>query len=120
MAYGDVSTLMTTLRADNTIAARALEFCILTATRTGEILGALLAEGSDAGGQSLDGASLPERRPPREHRVPLSDGALAILEGLSQTLRTSEFILLPTPARAAVPCLTLQWPRFWRGSAFKE
>ena len=44
MAYGDVPTLMATLRADDTVAARALEFCILTATRTGEGLGARWSE----------------------------------------------------------------------------
>lgn len=44
MAYVDVPVLMARLRADNAIAAQAFAFCILTATRTGEVLGALWSE----------------------------------------------------------------------------
>jgi integrase len=60
------------------MAARALEFSILTAARTGEVLGARWCE--------IDLAakvwSIPAERMKgsREHRVPLSDAALAVLE----------------------------------------
>jgi integrase len=89
MAYGDVPSLMVKLRADNTIAARALEFCILTATRTGEILGARWSE-IDLG-VSVWTVPPVRMKAAREHRVPLSDRALAILEGLSQ-MRTCDFV----------------------------
>jgi integrase len=62
------------------VAARALEFTILTAARTGEALGALWSEFSD-----LDGAAPTWTIPParmkagREHRVPLSRAAVALL-----------------------------------------
>jgi integrase len=89
MAYVDVPALMARLRTDSAIAAQALAFCILTAARTGEVLGALWSE--------IDMAStvwtVPAIRTKaaRAHRVPLSDGAIAILKILSP-LRTSAFV----------------------------
>src|ERR1700722_279062 len=79
MAYGDVPTLMAAIRADNSIAARALEFCILTATRTGEVLGARWSE-IDMG---VNVWTVPPARmkSAREHRVPLSRHARAAIEG---------------------------------------
>jgi integrase len=44
MVYQDVPGLMARLKADSGIVARALEFLILTATRTGEVLGAKWSE----------------------------------------------------------------------------
>jgi integrase len=96
MAYADVPALMARLRADNAIAAQALAFCILTATRTGEVLGALWSEIDIA----AEVWTMPAARMKagREHRVPLSDGALAILETPSP-LRTSGFVF-PSPRYA--------------------
>src|SRR5262249_3737022 len=62
------------------VASRALEFTILTAARTGEVIGATWEE--------IDLAAkvwiIPARRMKggREHRVPLSDRALQILKSL--------------------------------------
>ena len=96
MAYGDVPTLMATLRADDTTAARALEFCILTAARTGEVLGARWSEID----MVVNVWTVPPARmkAAREHRVPLSQCARATLEGLAQT-RTCEFVF-PSPRGA--------------------
>ena len=44
MDYRDIPALMEKVRAELGIAYRALEVCILTATRTGEILGAEWSE----------------------------------------------------------------------------
>ena len=44
MAYGDVPAFIAKLRERDAIAAMALEFCILTATRSGEVLGARWSE----------------------------------------------------------------------------
>jgi integrase len=44
MVYQEVPGLMARLKADSGIVARALEFLILTATRTGEVLGAKWSE----------------------------------------------------------------------------
>jgi integrase len=68
---------MADLRGRNAMAARALEFSILTAARTGEVLSARWRE------VDLDTAVwiVPAERmkAKREHRVPLSHAALAVL-----------------------------------------
>jgi integrase len=78
--YRDMPSFMAELRAKHGTSARALEFCILTAARTGEVLGAKWAE------IDLDAKVwiVPAERMKggREHRVPLSDRALSVLEAL--------------------------------------
>ena len=58
-------------------AALALRFAILTATRTGEVIGATWSEVD----MRADTWTIPGRRMKtgKEHRVPLSDAALAVL-----------------------------------------
>ncbi|TVV76024.1 tyrosine-type recombinase/integrase [Sphingomonas solaris] len=81
LPYADVPTFMADLREREAMAARALEFVILTAARSGEVLGATWAE------IDLEGAvwTVPAARMKagREHRVPLSGRAGELLEGLS-------------------------------------
>lgn len=89
LAYADVPAFIARLREMGAVASLALEFCILTATRSGEVLGARWGE--------IDMAArvwtVPAERMKagREHRVPLCARALEILEGLSET-RTGEFV----------------------------
>jgi integrase len=89
MPFADVSALMARLREQHTIAALALEFTILTAARTGEVLGARWEE------TDLDRRiwTVPAMRMKSGciHRVALSSPAVAILRRLN-TARTSEFI----------------------------
>jgi len=77
LPYGDLPSFMTELAVRVGIAARALEFSILTAARTGEVTGARWTE------IDLDNATwnIPQERmkAAREHRVPLSGRAVAIL-----------------------------------------
>jgi integrase len=80
MPYADLPAFMLALTQREGVAARALEFAILTAARTGEVIGATWDE--------IDLAAkvwiIPARRMKggREHRVPLSDRALQILKSL--------------------------------------
>lgn len=80
LAWQEIGAFMAALRAQAGSAARALEFCILTAARSGEVRGATWAE--------IDFASavwtVPGERMKagREHRVPLSDAALELLHRL--------------------------------------
>jgi integrase len=71
---------MAALRAREGIAARAVEFAILTAVRSGEVRGATWAE------IDLDAAMwvIPAERMKmeKEHRVPLSTAALALLKDM--------------------------------------
>ncbi|RAI01010.1 integrase [Acuticoccus sediminis] len=80
MPYPDVPALMKTLAERRGTAARALTFTILTAARSGEVRGATWAE------IDLDKAvwivPADRMKAGREHRVPLSPPALAVLEAL--------------------------------------
>jgi integrase len=78
LPYADLSAFLVALREQEGVAALALEFLILTAARTGEVIGAHLSEID-----LLDkNWTVPAARMKahREHRVPLSARALAILD----------------------------------------
>src|SRR5262249_28807327 len=89
MAYQDVPAFMMRLRRIDTIAARALEFAILTTTRSGEVYGARWSEID----LKLKVWIVPANRTKAgcEHRVPLCDQAVTIIERLAP-LRVSEFV----------------------------
>ena len=82
LPFAELAAFMHSLRQENGNAARALEFAILTAARTGEILGARWQE-IDRGAKLW---TIPGNRMKggREHRVPLSDAGLAILNKMPQ------------------------------------
>ncbi|MGA3342807.1 MAG: integrase arm-type DNA-binding domain-containing protein [Methylocella sp.] len=89
LPYDEVPAFMRSLRAEGGVAARAFEFCILTASRTGEVLGARWAE-IDI--KTKVWTVPPERmKARREHRVPLSDQALTILRRM-QELSEGEYL----------------------------
>jgi integrase len=78
--YRDMPALMAALRAKHGVSARALEFTILGAARTGEVICAKWDEiDLDAKLWAVPAARM---KAGREHRVPLTDRALAILEAL--------------------------------------
>ena len=83
MAYEDVPKFIGHLRKREAVAALALEFCILTAARSGEVLGMQWSE------IDMDKTiwTVPAERMKagREHRVPLSARAVAILKALAKT-----------------------------------
>jgi integrase len=89
MPYDDVPAFVAKLRNAAAMAARALEFLILTAARSGEALGATWAE-IDLGARAWTIPAL-RMKAAREHRVPLSDRAVAILTQLAEA-RVSEFV----------------------------
>ena len=89
MPYSNVPAFVGQLRARRAVAAFALEFCILTAARTGEVLGARWEEIDITGHVwTVPGARM---KAGREHRVPLSSRALAILSSMAAA-RTGDFI----------------------------
>jgi integrase len=81
LAYTDIAALVAKLRQQDTIPALALEFIILTAARSGEVLGAKWDEIDIVGKVWIIPAA--RMKAAREHRVPLSAPALAIIEKLS-------------------------------------
>jgi integrase len=80
LPYSSISAFMAELRVKEGVTARALEFAILTATRSGEILGAQWSE-IDVEAKLW---TIPANRMKgkKEHRIPLSDRAAEILQGL--------------------------------------
>jgi integrase len=82
LPYDQVKDCIAKLREKNAMTARALEFCILTASRAGETLGARWGE------IDLDKAlwTIPAARMKAgvEHRVPLATRPLEILKALSK------------------------------------
>jgi integrase len=89
LPYHEMADFIAALREQEGIAARALEFLILTAARTGEIIGAQWDE-VDLDGKIwvVPGARM---KAGREHRVPLSAPALAILKQMKE-IRESDFV----------------------------
>ena len=89
LPYGEIATFMSSLREREGVSARALELAILTATRTGE---ALKAQWSEI---DLDAKLwvIPAERMKagKEHRIPLSDAAIAVLEAM-KPVRIGPFI----------------------------
>lgn len=77
LPYADLPTFMSELKAREALAARALEYTILTVARSGEVLGATWTE------VDLEKAlwTIPAERMKagKEHCIPLSDRAVAIL-----------------------------------------
>jgi integrase len=89
LPYAELAEFMVELRQHDGIAARALEFAILTAARTGEVLGARWAEiDFKARLWTIPGSRM---KAGKEHRVPLSDAAMAVLEGMEAT-REGDFV----------------------------
>lgn len=83
MPFDEIAVFVDELRGRDDLPARALELLILTAARSGEVLGARWSE--------IDLANRvwivpPERmKAGREHRVPLCDRAIAIVEGMPRS-----------------------------------
>lgn len=89
MAYQVVPEFIGRLREREAVAALALEFAILTAARSGEVLGARWEEiDFEAKVWTVPAARM---KAEREHRVPLSERALAILGDLAQ-VRAGDFV----------------------------
>jgi integrase len=80
MPYADVPAFMAELSSNGSVSALALRFLILTATRTSEVLQAQWQEiNLEAAVWTIPAERMKARR---EHRVPLSDATLRILEAL--------------------------------------
>jgi integrase len=89
MPYAEVPAFIAELRQRPATAARALEFCILTATRSGEALSARRDEMDFEGKVWTVPAG--RTKAAREHRIPLSERAVDILREM-EAERTGEFV----------------------------
>jgi integrase len=99
----EVSAFYTALHQRTGMSARALEFALLTAARSGEVRGATWAEFDlDAGLWAIPAERMKGRK---EHRVPLSKPALQILNDLPR-LEGCEFVF-PAPRAGALSDMAL-------------
>lgn len=103
LAFEEMPAFMKTLRAQEGAGAKALEFAILTAARSGEVRGATFSE------FDLDAAvwTVPADRMKagKEHRVPLSKAALAIVRA-QQKIAMNQFVF-PSPRAVMLSDMTL-------------
>ena len=105
LPYEQIGGFMADLRKQGGIAALALEFIILTATRTSETLNAKWDE-IENHVWKIPGERM---KSGREHRVPLSGGAVTLLESLPR-LRENDHVFPGQKAKrppSNVACLTL-------------
>jgi integrase len=87
LPYADVPRFMAELRQLDSTSARALEFTILTAARTGDTIGAIRSEiDRKEGLWVVPGPRMKGKKGARmrDHAVPLSDRALQIIDGLRE------------------------------------
>lgn len=103
LPVADVGALMKRLRTANGMGARALEFAILTAARSGEVRGATWAE------IDLEAKvwTVPAERMKagKEHRVPLSDAAIMLLRAVPRMDGTD--YVFPAPRGGQLSDMTL-------------
>ncbi len=102
--WQDMSSLMTKLRQQEGMGARAVEFVVYTAARSGEVRGARWAE--------IDFKNVAWRVPAdrmkagKEHRVPLSAAAILVLSEARKLTPDCEFIF-PGPSGKPLSDMTL-------------
>lgn len=105
LPFADVATFMADLRKRPAVAARALEFTILTAARSGEVRGATWAEidlenklWTVPAGRMKAGAV---------HEVPLSDAAITVLNSVNEEgLKPDDFVF-PAPRGGSLSDMAL-------------
>ena len=89
LVYQDIPAFWPRLQIQDGMGARALEFAVLTSSRSGEVLGAAWAE------MDLEALvwTIPRERMKagQEHRVPLSEPAIGLLRKLL-TVRQNDFV----------------------------
>ncbi len=103
LPYAQIGAFMVDLRTRGGIAPRALEFAILTAARSGEVRGATWDELDLENGRWTVPAS--RMKAGKEHVIPLSAQALALLKALPR--HTDNPLVFPAPRGGVLSDMTL-------------
>jgi integrase len=93
LPYAELPEFLDKLREQEGTGARALEFTVLTAARTGETIGAMLDEINFAERVWIIPAG--RMKAEKEHRVPLSGRALAIIEEVRRARSDEDKLFFP-------------------------
>jgi integrase len=103
LPYAELPAFMMQLKDREAVAARALELAILTATRTGEVIGAKWTEFD----LECRVWTIPadRMRNAREHRVPLSDAVIGVVRRM-KAIRQNDFVF-PGERRDALSNMAL-------------
>lgn len=101
--YRHVGSFMPVLKGVDGLGARALEFAILTACRSGEVRGATWAEIDEKAGVWTIPAD--RMKADKEHRVPLSPAAMELLKTLPRIAGTN--IIFPSTRNTQLSDMTL-------------
>ena len=96
LPWQELPAFITSLRANGSLSAKALEFTILTAARTGEVINARWSE-IDAEA-ALWTVPAERMKSGREHRVPVSPRALALLTEIPQ-VKGNDFVFPGSQAK---------------------
>ncbi len=99
LPFGQIAEFMTELKKRPAVAARALEFTILTAARSGETRGMTWAEVNLD--EKLWTVSASRMKAGVSHEVPLSDAALAIITTLNKDDLKPTDLVFPAPRGGA-------------------
>jgi integrase len=117
LLYQELPSFMAELRNRKTLSALALEFTILTAARTGEVLGATWSEIDLPRTWTVPGSRM---KSGREHKVPLCQRAVEILQGLKPRVDARLFprspMAMPELLKTMRPGITVHGFR----SAFRD
>jgi integrase len=96
LPFVELPSFMTKLRQDCSVGSAALQFIVLTAVRMGEAINATWDEVNLA--ERVWTVPAARMKGGREHRVPLSDAAVAILESMS-AIKHSQYVFPGTKYR---------------------
>lgn len=112
LPYAEMAAFMAELRSKEGVSARALEFAILTAARSGEVRGSKWPE-IDLQNKIW---TIPAERMKagKEHRVPLSSQVIALLKALPREENTDHVFLAPRGGQLSDMSLTAVLRRMGR------
>jgi integrase len=105
LPYLELPTFIALLRQQESISSRALEFTVLTAARSGEVLGAKWSEFDlEKGLWTIPALRMKARK---EHRVPLSERARDILTSM-EVVEANEFVFTGKKAGHGLSTMALE------------
>ncbi len=105
LPYSELPDFIALLRGQDGISSQALEFTILTAARSGEVLGAKWAEFDLE--KRIWTVPAARMKANKEHRVPLSDRAMEILNAMNE-VKVSDFVFAGKKADKGLSGMALE------------
>ena len=105
LPYAEMPEFMAGLRKREGVAAKALEFAILTAARSGEVRGMTWGEVDLA--TRLWTVPAGRMKASEQHEVPLSDAAISVLQALHEDDLKADDVVFPAPRGGSLSDMTL-------------